>query len=371
MSDNFASTLALAGSSVALGAVLAALAWTASQRGEELSLKTKRRLQKLLEEEGDDEEEKGGARVGRRRSVGGKGTAPAAADDDEDYWALRCGFSMEEARLQADEEHEAAKNKTPQQVLVDMQKGNARFWMGMAQRPEKTAFQRRALISKQYPSVAILGCSDSRVPTEIIFDQGLGDMFVIRVAGNCLQLQQDPSADPVDTGSVDNTTSASLQYAVKHLKVKVVVIMGHEGCGAVKASQLPLEAIGKEPACLQYLLKGLRGGLNLGRLSKVKDAKSHDREAVVTNVKRQVEKLTEDPVFMDKVRSGELIIVGAFYEISSGIVDFFHEVSEDTDGQSDLSPINRGPARRPSRGVMTRLNTKPEGGFEAEDDQVS
>eukprot|EP00405_Crypthecodinium_cohnii_P014537 CAMPEP_0206445808 /NCGR_PEP_ID=MMETSP0324_2-20121206/15744_1 /ASSEMBLY_ACC=CAM_ASM_000836 /TAXON_ID=2866 /ORGANISM="Crypthecodinium cohnii, Strain Seligo" /LENGTH=370 /DNA_ID=CAMNT_0053914125 /DNA_START=80 /DNA_END=1192 /DNA_ORIENTATION=- len=370
MSNAFASTLALAGSSVALGAVLAALAWTASQRAEELPLKAKRRLQKLLEEEGDDEE--GGPRVGRRRSIGKGGAAAAlAADDEEDYWALRCGFSMEQARIQADEEHEVAKSKTPQQVLVDMQKGNARFWMGMAQRPEKTAFQRRALITKQYPSVAILGCSDSRVPTEIIFDQGLGDMFVIRVAGNCLRLQQDPSADVVDTGSIDTTTSASLQYAVKHLKVKLVVIMGHEGCGAVKASQLPLEAIGKEPVCLQYLLKGLRSGLNLGRLSKVRDAKAHDREAVVTNVKRQVEKLTEDPVFMEQVAAGELIIVGAFYEISSGIVDFFHEVSEDTDGQTDLSPINRGVARRPSRGVLTRLNTKREGGFEAEDDQVS
>merc|ERR1712048_1236715 len=106
------------------------------------------------------------------------------------------------------------------EVMADLQKGNARFWMGHATRPEKSAFERRALITKQFPSVAVLGCSDSRVPVEIIFDQGLGDMFVIRVAGNCL----------------DITTLASLQYAVHHLKVKVLMVMGHEGCGAVKAS---------------------------------------------------------------------------------------------------------------------------------------
>lgn len=94
--------------------------------------------------------------------------------------------------------------------------------MGAATRPEVSAFERRALINLQYPSVAILGCSDSRVPIEIVFDHGLGDIFVIRVAGNCL----------------DTTTGASLQYAVKHLRVKVVVVMGHEGCGALKVGSL-------------------------------------------------------------------------------------------------------------------------------------
>lgn len=69
-------------------------------------------------------------------------------------------------------------------MLEDLQRGNARFWMGRAKGKHASAFERRALIMKQYPSCAILGCSDSRVPIEIVFDQGLGDMFVIRVAGN-------------------------------------------------------------------------------------------------------------------------------------------------------------------------------------------
>merc|ERR1712226_1732694 len=133
-----------------------------------------------------------------------------------------------------------------------MGRGNVRFWTGAATRPEKSAFERRALISKQFPLVAVLGCSDSRVPIEIVFDMGLGDMFVIRVAGNCL----------------DTASTASLQYAVHHLKVKLLIVMGHEGCGAVKAAQLPIDAIDKEPETLGKLLKGMRQGLDTAELAK-------------------------------------------------------------------------------------------------------
>jgi len=221
------------------------------------------------------------------------------------------GFSMEDARKHAamgKVKHDA---KIPSKVLKELQKGNARFFAGKATRPEKSAFERRALIMQQYPSVAILGCSDSRVPIEIVFDQGLGDVFVIRVAGNCL----------------DTTTQASLEYAVHHLKVKVLVVMGHEGCGAIKAALSKLEDIEKEPAMLAGMLKRLKVDLEEDRLIHIHDARAHDREAVVTNVRRQVEKLTGDESIMASVHDGELIIVGAFYEISSGIVDFFHEVS--------------------------------------------
>merc|ERR1719436_832501 len=126
----------------------------------------------------------------------------------------------------------------PWEILAELQRGNARFWMNCANRPERSAFERRGLISKQFPSVAVLGCSDSRVPTEIVFDQGLGDLFVIRVAGNAL----------------DTATLASLQYAVHHLKVKLVLVLGHELCGAVKAAQLPIEALEGEPLQLEQAL---------------------------------------------------------------------------------------------------------------------
>merc|ERR1712038_1712445 len=234
----------------------------------------------------------------------------------------------------ADSGQAAAMKRTPGEVLAELQRGNVRFWTGQSTRPETSAFERRALISKQFPSTAILGCSDSRVPVEIVFDQGLGDMFVSRVAGNCL----------------DTTTAASLQYAVHHLKVKVLIVMGHEGCGAIKAAQLPMDAIDKEPETLGTLLKDLRRGLDTASLASVQDVNAADREAVTTNVKAQVESLARDKGILAKVRSKELIILGAFYEISSGIVDFFHEVSGVDD---DVVPMQTAP----STGVSTRLPT--------------
>merc|ERR1719464_2657754 len=223
---------------------------------------------------------------------------PTMTNDHNHEEIVGAGFSMEQARSMAECGKQQAMTRTPAEVLADLQRGNVRFWTGAATRPEKSAFERRALISMQFPSVAILGCSDSRVPIEIVFDQGLGDMFVIRVAGNCL----------------DTTTKASLQYAVHHLKVKVLIVMGHEGCGAVKAAQLPMDAISKEPETLGKLLKSLRCGLEAADLAKVQDTKAADREAVTTNVKAQVEELVRDKGIMQKVNAGELIMLGAFYE---------------------------------------------------------
>jgi len=221
---------------------------------------------------------------------------------------------MDEARKLADHGQDAKMKRTPKQVLEDLQRGNARFWMGNAKRPEKSAFERRALINKQFPHTAILACADSRVPVEIVFDQGLGDMFVVRVAGN----------------AATETTCGSLLFSVNHLLVKVLVVMGHEGCGAVKAAGLPDEALAKEPEDLCNCLMHIKAGLDLDRLKNIHDTRAHDREAVVSNVKQQVLALTQREDIMKKVNAGELIIIGAFYEISSGIVDFFYEVSQDS-----------------------------------------
>merc|ERR1719443_479538 len=129
--------------------------------------------------------------------------------------------------------------------------------------------------------------------------------------------------------------------------------MGHEGCGAVKAAQLPNEKINAEPSQLAAALGKLKEGLDENRLRNVHDPKAHDREAVVTNVQRQVEGLTKDKCIMDKVAAKELIVIGAFYEISSGIVDFFLELTEvplrkDTneEGQVTRGSVTRGVSSR-------------------------
>merc|ERR1712232_1425152 len=180
------------------------------------------------------------------------------------------------------------------EIFADLQRGNTRFWTGQASRPEASFFDRRALLNKQFPSVAVLACADSRVPTEMVFDQGLGDLFVVR-------------------------------FAVNVLKVKVLVVLGHELCGAIKAAQLPDEKLEEMPSHLEEALKGIKAGLDLEGLKNLKDARALDREAVSCNVKRQVETLCRDKVIMGKVRKEELLVVGGFYELSSGIVDFFSQ----------------------------------------------
>jgi carbonic anhydrase len=223
---------------------------------------------------------------------------------------LHYGFSMEDAMNLSLLQRKTASSKSPREVLGELQKGNTRFWMGLAKRPEADAFQRRALILQQYPSVCILGCSDSRVPIEIVFDQGLGDIFVIRVAGN----------------AVGGPVTASIEYAVNHLNIKVLMVMGHEGCGAVKAAMQSEEKINLESENLRNHLKELKLEMDEARLRNVRDVRALDREAVVTNVSAQLRALTENQSVMSKVRTGKLILTGACYELSSGIVDFLNEV---------------------------------------------
>jgi carbonic anhydrase len=146
---------------------------------------------------------------------------------------IRRGATMEEVAKVKDP---VATN--PEQAVRALKMGNARFCGGQAQRPEASAAERRSQILGQTPFGVVLSCSDSRVPTEIVFDQGLGDLFITRVAGNV----------------VDRTTLGSIEYAIGHLKTHVVVVMGHEGCGAVKAALLPPEDRGRETENIQFLL---------------------------------------------------------------------------------------------------------------------
>lgn len=224
------------------------------------------------------------------------------------------GFSLQEAKEKNLLAAKAANIKAPREVLSALQKGNTRFWMGVSRRKDGNAFERRALIMNQFPQVAVLGCSDSRVPVEIVFDQGLGEMFVVRVAGNGLS----------------TSTSASLEYAVHVLNVKVVMILGHEGCGAVKAALRPLEEIEEESKNLADALKAIKAGLDESHLANAHDFRAYDREAVVSNILANLDALQSDDSVLRRVRAGELILVGCFYEISSGIVDFLQEVSAET-----------------------------------------
>lgn len=194
---------------------------------------------------------------------------------------------------------------TPAEAVRQLKEGNARFFSGRAHRTETSAIERRAQIAGQTPFAVILGCADSRVPVEIVFDQGPGNIFAIRVAGNV----------------VAPSTLGSIEYAVHHLKPHVLVVMGHEGCGAVQmAMTLTQEQIAQQSANVQLLLD--RIGPHVRRLPPIRDAKARMREAVIAGVRQQVHHLRQDPVVQQAVAQKQIAVIGAYYELSSGAVDF-------------------------------------------------
>ncbi|MDX1932320.1 MAG: carbonic anhydrase [Capsulimonadales bacterium] len=218
---------------------------------------------------------------------------------------LRRGATMEEVA-----QARASTVKTPESALRRLKVGNARFFSGVSRPSNLSAQERRAQVLGQSPFAVILSCSDSRVPTEIVYDQTLGDLFAVRVAGNV--------SEPA--------TLASIQYAVEHLKSKLIVVMGHEGCGAVKAAMLPEADRHHEPKPVQSLLNLIVPAVN--HVPSIRDRKAKEREAVIANVRLQVYSLSLDPMLKQAIAKKELAIVGAFYEITSGIVDFY-ETPED------------------------------------------
>jgi carbonic anhydrase len=209
------------------------------------------------------------------------------------------GATMEQVALLKDP---TASN--PEQALELLKSGNARFFSGQPQRVFSDVNLRRSQIIAQTPFAVVLGCADSRVPVELVFDQGPGDLFSIRVAGNV----------------VESATLGSIQFAIKHLKIHLVVVLGHEGCGAVAASMLPPEAREQEPPHVRFLLDAIVPALE--EMPVIRDGKARMREAVVRNVVRQKEILEADPVVQDATARGQIKVVGAFYEIGSGAVDF-------------------------------------------------
>ncbi|CAN5759616.1 carbonic anhydrase [soil metagenome] len=192
----------------------------------------------------------------------------------------------------------------PDDAIRALQLGNERFFSGKARRPEASANERRAQIMAQTPFAVVLACSDSRVPVEVVFDQGLGDLFIVRVAGHI----------------VDSATLGSIEYAVAHLKCQLLVVMGHEGCGAVKAAMLPDEEVAGEPEHVRQLLASVRPAL-VG-MPRIRDPRARMREAVLHNVRLQVARVRQNSTVQGAVGQEKMRVIGAYYEIGSGAVDF-------------------------------------------------
>ncbi len=212
---------------------------------------------------------------------------------------LQSGISMKEAA-----QIKPPSVTTTAEAIRALKVGNARFFSGSRIPSDFSAVQRRAQILTQNPFAVVLGCSDSRVPTEIIYDQRAGDLFVIRVAGSI-----------VESGSL-----GSIEYAIKHLKTRVVVVMGHEGCGAVQAAMTDEATRSLEAHHIQFLLNRILPAVN--NLPKIRDSKARMREAVIANIRLQVHQLKQNSVIVEAIQNNQIAVIGAYYEISSGAVDF-------------------------------------------------
>ena len=200
--------------------------------------------------------------------------------------------------------HPAAEGPTPSDSLARLKTGNATFVTNAGEPLPIDAAKRTALAGGQHPYASILSCADSRVPPEVVFHTGLGDLFVVRAAGEV----------------TDRSVLASLEYASEHLHVPLVVVMGHESCGAVKSTLETPESQSLGPN-LDYLLKQIRPAV--ARTTSQSADAVRLRAAILENVEEQInDLLVGSPILKHMAEGGEIALVGAYYELSSGAVHF-------------------------------------------------
>ncbi len=183
-------------------------------------------------------------------------------------------------------------------ALKELQDGNRRFAEGRACAPRRDLGRLRAVSGGQSPRAAVLTCSDSRVPPEILFDQGLGDLFVVRSAGHV----------------VDRGILGSLEYAVEHLRPSILVVLGHSGCGAVTGAV----AGGGSQGAVGWVVAEIQPAIHATRLC-VGDPVDNAARA---HAKRTAERLLCDSsVLREATERGDLRVITAYYDIGSGLVD--------------------------------------------------
>lgn len=203
----------------------------------------------------------------------------------------------------ADPAHSDQPSVAPAEAISKLKEGNARYTSGSLQHPGQTAERRTELANTQHPFAAILSCSDSRVPPEIVFDQSIGDLFIVRVAGNVIN----------DEGL------GSLEYTVDHLGTRLILVLGHQRCGAVDAARETIAAKGKAPGHIQSLVEAIKPAVE----ATAKD----DLDATIkANVKNVVHALrSSTPILKAEVDSGKIQVIGGYYSLDTGAVTFLDE----------------------------------------------
>src|SRR5580765_4365410 len=202
-----------------------------------------------------------------------------------------------------------------QEALARLRAGNDRYVQNVRSVDSLVSHSRRGDMQSQSPCAIVLGCSDSRAPAEIVFDQGLGDLFVIRVAGNIVASSQ----------------IGSVEFAAERFGTRLVIVMGHTQCGAIEAT---LEAIaapaGATSRNLQSIVNRVRPAVEvLARTELARDPVQLRREAVRANVRAAVNHLRYGSEVIERLAEKDnLLVVGAELDLTTGIVDFFEGVPE-------------------------------------------
>jgi carbonic anhydrase len=198
------------------------------------------------------------------------------------------------------------------EALAALREGNQRFVSDQRREEGDSTARRRALAALQEPIAIILGCSDARVPAELVFDQGLGDLFVIRVAGNIVA--------PSQVGSVE--------FAAEAFSTRLVVVLGHTNCGAIHATLQQLARPWREQSRnLSSIVDRIRPAVEDLLSAAPHDTAELEHRAVRANIRMSANHLRHGSgVLEELIRTDGLLVVGAEYSVDSGVVDFFDGV---------------------------------------------
>lgn len=189
---------------------------------------------------------------------------------------------------------------TPEQALSRLHVGNQRFAHAHQSHPHEGLQRRHDVLANQHPFAMVLGCVDSRVPPELIFDQGIGDLLTVRTAGEV----------------VDEAVLGSLAYGVEELHVPLIVVLGHQRCGAVTAAVQYLQTHEAARPHLQRLIDQISPAVRCRSEANCVD------DAIKANVRHVCELLATDAELAPTIKAGQLRVVGAEYALDTGEVDF-------------------------------------------------
>jgi len=211
-----------------------------------------------------------------------------------------CASSSTSAPIQAEPIVEGILPSTSNQALQKLLEGNRRFQSGQAKWPNQTAGRRQALALEQTPWAMVFGCVDSRVPPELVFDQGLGDLLNIRTAGHV----------------IDNAALGSIEIGIVEYGIPLLVVLGHERCGAVSIAIEALDHQKKQEGHIQTLAEYIRPSI----LKAQGNGDDRHASVVQNNTLYTVNELYSSKIISDAVKASKLTIVGGRYDLDTGAV---------------------------------------------------